>query len=171
MYRRSCDLGMDGREQQMKCYETNKEIIRGFRFVCVLDNFVCPECWPLDGMKFCGEAMDKRPKAKRHDGCRCIYLPVLPTFKEMGLDIPEFDEEPRHWCIRNPQNRKILESGKIQGTAEDWILTLPPDQQRPFFRSQLAYELWSSGRIKAIDLLDPKSWRLRTDDVLKYLFG
>lgn len=117
---------------QELCYEANKEIIRGFRRVGALDNRTCLTCALMDGKRYYGA--QKRPKLPQHPRCRCIYLPILPSFKEMGLDIPEFEDEARHWAIREDGSigtggKKIIKHGTIRGTFRDWYESLSDEDK------------------------------------------
>ena len=154
-------------------------VIKGYRYRCVLDNFCCQECWPLDGIIF-PINQNQRPPIPRHENCRCLYMPVTKTFREQGLDMDEFDRVPRNWTIRelqttyknNPNKllktpkRKIISYGKIDGNAEDWIKTLPESLQKEFFKSEFAFYLWKESKIKAIELINQKTWKLKSDEEL-----
>lgn len=160
----------------------NISIMKAVEYVSTLDNTCCPECWPLDGQQYPID-VESRPPVPRHENCRCLYLGVPKTFRELGLDMDEFEEVARPWAIveyrytfkKDPTRklktpkRTILRYGQFKGTAEEWIRTLPPKEQRPFFPSDFAYELWSKNIIKAIDLIDENTWKVRTDTELENL--
>ena len=67
--------------------------------------------------------------------------------------------------------RIIRNHGKFKGNAETWIKSLPIHEQRQFFPSDISYNLWRTGKIKAIDMLNPKTWQLRSHEELKRLFS
>lgn len=150
--------------------DTAHRLFKGKQYVSVLDNYCCPECWPLDGMKF--DLDDKNiPSLPRHDGCRCLLMPIVKTWRDFGIDLDELERPTkRRWKIHR-YHVDSYKSGYVDGTAEDWIRTLDEDEQGTFFPSDLAYELWKAGKIKGIDLLDPKTWELRSDDELRALVG
>lgn len=153
-------------------------------YIATLDNNCCPLCWTLDGKIF-PQDINKRPPVPRHENCRCLYLPKAKTWRDFGIDLDELPPVERPWILadyqytykRNPEKklkkprRTIRDYGKFQGTAEEWIKSLPDTEQRKFFPSLLAYNLWKSGKIKGIDLLNPKTWQLRSDEELRRLFS
>ena len=177
------ELPKDTLESFEKLDNQNNDLITGYIYYATLDNFCCPECWPLDKVVFPYDK-NKCPKLPRHQGCRCVLVPKMKTFRELGLNINEFSELERTWTIRelqttyknNPNKKRkqpkstILQFGKIDGTAEEWIRTLPDELQIKFFKSKLAYQLWKDGSIKAIDLVNTQTWTLRSDEELKSLF-
>lgn len=150
----------------------NSDIFNGVTYSCVLDNFCCPECWPLDRVAFPSD-QTKRPAVPRHDGCRCLYAPKPKSFRDIGLDMDDIEKPPRvgvlaqmEYTFKNDPSRKLKTPKrtirkvykKVRGTAEDWIRIIPEEERRQFFSSDLAYQLWSEGKIKGIDLLDPVTW-------------
>lgn len=174
------ELPKDTLESFERLDNQNNDLITGYIYYATLDNFCCPECWPLDKVVFPYDK-NKCPKLPRHQGCRCILVPKMKTFRELGLNINEFSEFERSWTIRelqttykNNPNKKlkhpkstILQFGKIDGSAEEWVRTLPNELQKNFFKSELAYQLWKDGIIKAIDLVNPQTWALRSDEELR----
>jgi hypothetical protein len=73
----------------------NSDVIKGTRLVCALDEQTCLKCLELDGST-------NPPKLPVHNGCRCVTVPVMKTFKELGLDIgvdEEILEGPRSSAI------------------------------------------------------------------------
>lgn len=175
-----CSIGQSDQEHLIA---NNSYTVEKVIYVATLDNICCPLCWPLDGKTFPAD-INKRPAVPRHTNCRCLYIPKTKTWRDFGINIDELPPVERPWILadyqhtykRNPEKklkkprREIREYGKFQGTAEEWIKSLPDTEQRKFFPSLLAYNLWKSGKIKGIDLLNPKTWQLRTDEELRRLF-
>lgn len=117
---------------QELCYKANEDVIKGYRRVGALDNRTCLTCAILDGKKYYGA--QKRPKLPQHPRCRCIYLPITKSFEELGLDIPEFEEEARHWAIREDGSigtggKKVIKHGTIKGTYRDWYESLSEEDK------------------------------------------
>ena len=91
-------------------YKENEDIIKGYQFVATLDSVTCPVCGSLDGQVF---GIDEpKPPVPEHYNCRCLYVPVLKTWKEMGL---EGDELP-------PGMRSSLD-GAVPATMtyQEWL--------------------------------------------------
>lgn len=174
----------EGQARQENLIVNNRNLLKGVVYTSVLDNACCPKCWPLDGIVFDID-IEKRPPVPRHENCRCLYTPKTKTFRDFGIDIDELPPVGRPWVLadyqytykRNPEKklkkprRIIRKHGIFKGNAEEWIRTLPAHEQRPFFPSDVSYALWKSGKIKGIDMLNPETWELRSDEELIRLFS
>jgi hypothetical protein len=77
----------------------NLDVIKGLRQVSTLDGHTTPQCiaysqaaWNLPG--YTPLAPNKLPYnggTPRHWNCRSVEIPITRTFKELGIDLPEFD--------------------------------------------------------------------------------
>jgi len=111
----------------------------------------------------------------------------MKTWADFGFkNIPEYEHVERPFVLRGllksdgtvslkgprggDASKKIISVVKSSGTMEDWIKTLQPQIQRQFFATELAFQLWRSGKIKAFDLIDPDTYELRSDEELSRLF-
>lgn len=70
----------------------NSDVVKGVELLCALDERTCLTCLELDGAQ-------NPPELPIHKGCRCITLPVTETFKDLGIDVPEFLEGDRASAI------------------------------------------------------------------------
>lgn len=82
-------------------YEENKSVIKGKLYVAVLDNRTSIQCIAYDGSVY---DMDNKPingtklpyrDLPAHWNCRSMYIPVLKTFKELGINLPEMPRSTR----------------------------------------------------------------------------
>jgi SPP1 gp7 family putative phage head morphogenesis protein len=73
-------------------YEQNKELIAAEQWVATLDTRTCPECMALDGEKF---ELGKGTKTPAHIGCRCVRVPVVKSWRELGFNVDELDPGTR----------------------------------------------------------------------------
>ena len=67
-------------------FRENDELIKGVQWVATLDTRTCPTCGALDGRVF---PIDKGPRPPRHINCRCTTVPVLKSFRQLGIDLDE----------------------------------------------------------------------------------
>jgi SPP1 gp7 family putative phage head morphogenesis protein len=74
-------------------YDANSDLIKGYQYTATLDARTCLECAPLDGRVY--GAGEFRPALPQHFNCRCMYVPVVKSWKELGLDIEEAPEGTR----------------------------------------------------------------------------
>lgn len=167
-----CGVGQSNFERLL----ATSNVVIGAKYSCPPDNFSCPKCWPLDGQEYPCD-ISKRPPVPRHENCRCLYLPCTAPRKHT-VDLGEVERtwiigEYQHTFKKDPSRklkkprRIVHRHGRFTGTVEDWIRSLPKKEQRQFFPSDTSYALWSQGKIRAIEMLDPETWELRTDDELK----
>ena len=70
----------------------NSDVVKGVELHCVLDEGTCLTCLELDGTL-------NPPELPIHEDCRCVTLPVLKTFRDLGIDVPEFPEGTRASAI------------------------------------------------------------------------
>jgi SPP1 gp7 family putative phage head morphogenesis protein len=73
-------------------YEENKDLIAKEQWLSTLDTRTCPQCQGLDGKTF---EVGKGPKSPAHLSCRCLRIPVLKSWREMGFDIDELEPGTR----------------------------------------------------------------------------
>ncbi len=69
------------------------DFITGWEYVATLDGRTCPICGADDGIVFA--VGEEKPTLPRHWRCRCVYVPVTPTWRELGLDIDELEDADR----------------------------------------------------------------------------
>lgn len=67
-------------------YAANRDLIDEEQWVATLDTRTCLECGELDGQKF---PVGEGTKTPAHIGCRCVRVPVVKSWRELGLDINE----------------------------------------------------------------------------------
>jgi SPP1 gp7 family putative phage head morphogenesis protein len=72
-------------------FRQNKNVVKAMQWVATLDTRTCPRCRAMDGKQFpvTGKKKGKRPPL--HINCRCTLTPVTKSWKEMGLNIEEFE--------------------------------------------------------------------------------
>lgn len=70
---------------QQKVYEANNDIIKGYRYTATLDTRTTELCASRDGNFY--KIGAPKPAIPAHFRCRSRYVPVLKSFKEMGIDV------------------------------------------------------------------------------------
>lgn len=69
------------------------DFITGWEYLATLDGRTCMICGPDDGRFF--PLDEPKPTLPRHWRCRCTYLPKPPTWRELGIDMDEFESGSR----------------------------------------------------------------------------
>lgn len=68
-------------------YEENRDIIKGYQHIAILDGDTCLVCGALDGREYVLD--EAKPSLPIHPSCRCLYLPILKSWKELGINAEE----------------------------------------------------------------------------------
>ena len=76
-----------GNQAREAYYKANEDLIKGYMRVETLDTRTCIECGVDDGKVYGVNA--PRPSLPAHPDCRGILVPVLKTYRELGVDIDE----------------------------------------------------------------------------------
>ena len=155
---------------QMAVYEANDDLVKGWRWSSVLEpgysktgRGTCLRCASLDQSQF---KIGEGPPIPLHPRCRCVALPVMKSWRELGLDRDELDAAIRPYTIRPDVNidaggmRTIIESGRHQGDYASWF----EKQGRAFQQNVVGpgrLELLDSGKVRFEDLVDSQG-RQRT---------
>lgn len=148
-------------------YAANPDVVKGWKWLTAGDNMVCKFCLPLHGRKF---KMGEGPPIPRHIRCRCGRLPVSVSWRELGVDMDEFEAEADQWIVRG----KVGKDGSIEvrpiGTggknpilsisnhkdADAWWASLSEAEKRATTIGPGRAALLDSGKIKMKDLIDDK---------------
>ena len=72
-------------------YRANSDVLNGFVDVATFDSRTCLFCMSKSGQTFPLEGQGPT----WHIGCRCFTIPLVKSFKELGIDAPEFDAGSR----------------------------------------------------------------------------
>lgn len=157
-----------------KLFNDNKDIVKRVQWTATMEKSnrksgrgTCLNCAMLDGNIYLLKAI--RPPCPLHPNCRCIYLPVLPTFKELGFDMEEIDTEYRVWYERPDQiigtgGRDIFETGYLKGNYKDYWKMQFDKHGEQYALDTLGKGRWqliNSGKIGLSDLIDDKTGRLK----------
>jgi len=88
------------RESTRMGYESNRDVVKGWRRVAAHDGLTCFACLALDGTLY-----ETRTPMDAHPNCRCGMVPETIGYRDIGLDVPE-DSRQRElgpeWFKRQP---------------------------------------------------------------------
>lgn len=83
-------------DARRKTFEANDDVIKGLRQVSTLDGHTSVICvaysgaeWDLNKKPINGNTLAYGNGCPRHWRCRSLDVPIMKTFKELGLNIPE----------------------------------------------------------------------------------
>ena len=77
---------------RQKFAEANSDLIKGVKWVSTLDGRTSEICQARDGEVF---PVNSGPRPPAHPNCRSTTTYVLKSFRELGVDLPEFAESTR----------------------------------------------------------------------------
>ena len=135
---------------QEAVYKQNEDIITGYKRVETLDNHTCRICALMDGAKY--GLHEKKPDLPAHPNCRGVYLPLLKSFRELGLDMDEFEEVPGPGPSghRQPGVHPARENRGIRHQQRDfhgWLMSLPEDSQLKTSIGPVRLRLLKEGKV------------------------
>lgn len=155
-------------------YEANSDIVDGWQWCATLEpgykqtgRGTCLCCAALDGQVF---KLHQGPPCPLHARCRCVRLPKLKTWRDLGMDFDEVEAVTRPYTVRPDKNidqggrRAILEVGFHQGSYGTWLAKQSKAMQRDIMGPE-RFALYASGRVHLEDFVD-SSGRLRSLEAL-----
>jgi SPP1 gp7 family putative phage head morphogenesis protein len=130
----------------------NDDVIKGMRQVSTLDSRTTDICiaydgqeWDLDGTPINGSTLPFNGGPPRHWNCRSTLVPITKTYKELGIDAPEWTKG----------RARSSEGGPVAASTSfaSWLKTKPLDYQSKLLGKGKA-RLWREGKITLQQLLD-----------------
>lgn len=127
-----------------KIFADNNDIMSGKEWSAALDRRTCPTCGALDGKRW---TTDGKPISNsmvyqippKHFRCRCSMIPVLKTWKELGINMDELSDS----------TRASMEGQVTDKTFSDWLKR--KTESDPTFADRTLgkgrAELWRNGKI------------------------
>lgn len=147
---------------RLEVFRKNGRFIKGVRWLATLDSHTCLTCgaldgqaWDLDGKRLKGTRMDFDAPPK-HFGCRCVLTPIPKSFRDIGIDIPEPQDEGQRASSAGPVDGKV--------TFADFL-----DRQPAAFVDEVLgkkrADLWRAGKITLRDLVSGTGRALTLDEL------
>lgn len=100
-------------------YAQNDDLIKGYQRIETLDLVTCIECGVEDGRFYAKD--EPRPQLPWHINCRGAYVPVLKSFRELGIDM---DQLP-------PSTRASMDGQVAEYTTwKDRLVAMSPEQRK-----------------------------------------
>ena len=132
-------------QTRQKLFEDNGDVIAAQTWSSAIDRKTCPTCGALDNKSWdntthkpIGHSMPYQYPAN-HWRCRCSMIPVLKSWKQLGIDMEELPES----------TRASMEGQAIEKDFESWLkrkeTTTPGFADRTLGKGRA--ELWRDGKI------------------------
>lgn len=135
-------------------YSDNDDIVKEVQFVATLDGRTTDICMGLDGKVF---PINEGPRPPMHYGCRSTTVPVLKSWKELGIDLKEAPEG-----TRASMNGQVSEK-ETYGT---WLKKQPLSFQRDVLGKTKA-ELFNRGLVPIEKFTDYRHEPMTIKQILK----
>jgi SPP1 gp7 family putative phage head morphogenesis protein len=125
-------------------YKANDDIVKGVEIVATLDSRTTEVCMSEDGKVY---PVDSGPRPPFHWNCRTTTVPVLKSFKELGLKDPS----------KLPAGTRASMTGQVPArqTYQGWLKKQPKRVQEEILGKEKA-KLFRSGRVTVKDFVDDK---------------
>jgi len=120
-------------------YNENQDVLKGMQHSSALDRRTCQQCISLDSKVYLfKDGVNDAPLLPIHVQCRCVYIPITKSWKELGVKVPESKKGEAKAFIGKPLNGL---------TYNQWLNTQPVNVQKEVLGSS-RYKLWKSGKIE-----------------------
>jgi hypothetical protein len=144
-------------DARRETFRKNSDIIEGLRQVSTLDSHtseICIAygtdgadhrggCWDFEGKPILGTRLPYNGGTPRHFGCRSVEVPILKTFKDLGVNIPE-----------GPVGTRASDEGQIsRNTTFDEFLKRKGQAYQDEVLGEGKADLWRAGKITLRDLV------------------
>ena len=139
-------------KSRQSLYEANQDLVKALQWVSTIDLRTTIECATRDGLTYTVEGHEPIDHTlpwgggpgNLHFGCRSTSVPVLKSFREIGIDI---DEVPL--STRASMDGQIAEDTTFEG----WLSRQSKERQDANLGAGRA-KLWRDGEISFRDLVD-----------------
>ena len=127
-----------------KIFADNDDVMSGKEWSSALDRKTCPTCGALDGKRWTTDGKPIKHSMvyqipPKHFRCRCSMIPVLKTWKELGINMDELSDN----------TRASMEGQVNDKTFADWLKR--KNESDPTFADRTLgkgrAELWRNGKI------------------------
>lgn len=122
-------------------YTANDDVIKGVQFVATLDARTTPICQALDGKVF---EIGEGPRPPMHFNCRSTIVPVLKSWKELGINLKEA-----------PSGTRASMNGQVSDTLtyNQWLKRQSADTQNDILGVNRA-DMFRTGKANVYDFVD-----------------
>lgn len=143
-------------QAQAATLAANAKVLNGWRYISTLDGRTSLTCRALSNTVW---PIGEGPIPPRHPNCRSFQLPEIKTFKEMGLDLPEF--EPSVRASKNGPVRSDITMDEFMRSQpkKDVVEMLGPSRAKLFLDGKLDIQKFASnkGIVYTLDELKSKN--------------
>lgn len=138
---------------RLETFKNNRDLIKGVQQVSTLDNRTSDICiaydggsWDLNGHPINGTTLPFAGGPPRHWNCRSVLVPVVKSWKEIGVDVPEFQP-----TVRASMDGQVA----AKQSFDDWLANRSEAQQEQILGKGKA-ALWREGKIALSDLVNQR---------------
>lgn len=133
-------------------FRENSDTIKGVQWVSTLDLRTSDVCKSRDGTVY---PVGEGPRPPAHPNCRSTLVPVLKSWKELGIDLDEA-----------PDGTRASMDGQVPANLSygDWLAEQPADRQDEALGPSRA-KLFRAGRITVADLVTTTGRPLTLDEL------
>lgn len=136
-------------------YQANADIIKGYQYVATLDADDCIVCGAYDGT---GYGLDEaRPSLPLHPHCRCLYVPVLKSWQELGIALKEAPAGTRASMDGQVPENETYSDRLRKASPERRVAMLGPSRARLYEQGVPLSAMVEGGKILTLDDIAQRS--------------
>ncbi len=132
-------------------YKKNSDLIKGYQYVATLDADACIACGAYDGKVY--DVDEPKPELPLHPNCRCLYVPVIKSWKELGIDKEEYPQGTRASMDGQVPENETYEDRLKKASKERRIQMLGPTRARLYESGVPLTAMVDGGKILTIEAL------------------
>jgi SPP1 gp7 family putative phage head morphogenesis protein len=138
-------------------YSKNDDLVKGYKWVSTLDSRVSPFCISMDGKCWYYDKenvpsgvslMPHQIKPPGHYGCRSTTVPIIKSWKELGINISEA-----------PEGTRSSLDGYVPAstTYAEWFDKAGADVQKEVLGAE-RFKMYQAGEMKVTQFMKDGSW-------------
>lgn len=124
-------------------YQANSDIIKAYRYTATLDLRTTELCASRDGNEY--KIGSAKPAIPAHIRCRSLYVPVLKSWKDLGIDLNEI-----------PASTRASLDGQVPAkiSYQEWLLKQTAERQNTVLGLEKA-QLFRDGKLTLDKFVSP----------------
>ena len=136
-------------EARAAFHDANNDVIKGYQVVLTLDTATCMIC--IDWESGNVYNIDQRPHPPFHVMCRCVVVPAIKSWEELGIDLEEAEPGTRRTMDGEVPESMTYEQWFNQQSPERQLDILGPSRYEAYQKGVGVTSFADNGKIYSLD--------------------